>query len=53
MYDLIVIGGGAAGFFGAITAAETSGLNVLILEKSSQLLQKVKRKCIAGNGVSF
>ena len=47
MYDLIVIGGGAAGFFGAITAAETSGLNVLILEKSSQLLQKVK---ISGGG---
>ena len=47
MYDLIVIGGGAAGFFGAITAAETSGLKVLILEKSAQLLQKVK---ISGGG---
>ncbi|MEZ7956673.1 MAG: NAD(P)/FAD-dependent oxidoreductase [Rubritalea sp.] len=48
-YDLIVIGGGAAGFFGAITCAENSNnkAKVLILEKSSQLLQKVK---ISGGG---
>lgn len=46
-YDLIVIGGGAAGFFGAITCAENSNSRVLILEKSSQLLQKVK---ISGGG---
>ncbi|MGJ8655303.1 MAG: NAD(P)/FAD-dependent oxidoreductase [Akkermansiaceae bacterium] len=46
-YDLIVIGGGAAGFFGAITCAENSNSKVLILEKSSQLLQKVK---ISGGG---
>lgn len=46
-YDLIVIGGGAAGFFGAITCAENSNKKVLILEKSSQLLQKVK---ISGGG---
>ncbi len=47
-YDLIVIGGGAAGFFGAITCAEnSSNAKVLILEKSSQLLQKVK---ISGGG---
>ena len=33
-YDLIVIGGGAAGFFGAINAAQNQpGLAVLILEK--------------------
>jgi len=33
-FDLIVIGGGAAGFFGAICAAEKKpGLKVLILEK--------------------
>lgn len=48
-YDLIVIGGGAAGFFGAIACAEHSKrkLKILILEKSSQLLQKVK---ISGGG---
>ncbi len=46
-YDLIVIGGGAAGFFGAIACAEHSEARVLILEKSSQLLQKVK---ISGGG---
>ncbi len=46
-YDLIVIGGGAAGFFGAITCAEHSNSKVLILEKSSQFLQKVK---ISGGG---
>ncbi|HEY5826316.1 MAG TPA: NAD(P)/FAD-dependent oxidoreductase [Cyclobacteriaceae bacterium] len=47
-YDLIVIGGGAAGFFGAINAAEMSaGLRVLILEKSTKLLSKVK---ISGGG---
>jgi predicted Rossmann fold flavoprotein len=46
-FDLIVVGGGAAGFFSAITCAEKSGKSVLILEKTSQLLQKVK---ISGGG---
>jgi predicted Rossmann fold flavoprotein len=47
-YDLIVIGGGAAGFFGAIQAAEKKkGLKVLILEKSPKLLAKVK---VSGGG---
>ena len=46
-FDLIVVGGGAAGFFSAITCAENSGKSVLILEKTSQLLQKVK---ISGGG---
>jgi predicted Rossmann fold flavoprotein len=47
-YDLIVIGGGAAGFFGAINAAENKrGLRVLILEKSSKLLSKVR---VSGGG---
>src|SRR6478609_4652447 len=47
-YDLIVIGGGAAGFFGAINAADTNlGLRVLILEKSTKLLSKVK---VSGGG---
>ncbi len=46
-FDLIVVGGGAAGFFSAITCAEQSGKSVLILEKTGQLLQKVK---ISGGG---
>ena len=48
-FDLVVIGGGAAGFFGAISAAEhaTCPLNILILEKTGQLLNKVK---ISGGG---
>ena len=45
--DLIVVGGGAAGFFAAITCAENSEKSVLILEKASQLLHKVK---ISGGG---
>ncbi len=47
-YDLIVIGGGPAGFFGAISAAEeASNLRILILEKGSKLLRKVR---ISGGG---
>ena len=47
-YDLIVIGGGAAGFFGAIHAADMKrGLKVLILEKSNKILTKVK---VSGGG---
>ncbi len=47
-FDLIVIGGGAAGFFGAIQAAEMRpGLKILILEKSNKILSKVK---ISGGG---
>ncbi|MBX2897482.1 MAG: NAD(P)/FAD-dependent oxidoreductase [Cyclobacteriaceae bacterium] len=47
-YDLIVIGGGAAGFFGAINAAELNPkLRILILEKSTKLLSKVK---VSGGG---
>lgn len=46
--DLIVVGGGAAGFFGAINAAQKNPkLKILILEKSSKLLSKVK---ISGGG---
>ena len=45
--DLLVVGGGAAGFFTAITCAEASSKSVLILEKTSNLLQKVK---ISGGG---
>ena len=46
--DLIVVGGGAAGFFGAIQAAEQApNLRVILLEKSSKLLSKVR---ISGGG---
>lgn len=47
VWDLITIGGGAAGFFGAVTHAENSGGPTLILEKTSDLLAKVK---ISGGG---
>ena len=46
-FDLIVVGGGAAGFFSAITCAEKSEKSVLVLEKTAQLLQKVR---ISGGG---
>ena len=47
-YDLIVAGGGAAGFFAAITFAEASpGARVVILEKGREVLGKVK---ISGGG---
>jgi predicted Rossmann fold flavoprotein len=45
---LVVIGGGAAGFFCAINAARlNSNLDVCILEKSNKLLAKVK---VSGGG---
>ncbi len=46
-YKLIVIGGGAAGFFGAITSAERGLNRILILEKSKEVLTKVR---ISGGG---
>src|SRR3982751_5202733 len=47
-YDLVVIGGGAAGFFGAIATAEMNpGLSILILEKTTKLLSKVR---VSGGG---
>lgn len=47
-WDLVVVGGGAAGFFGAIVCATTRpGARVLILERSRRVLQKVK---ISGGG---
>ncbi len=40
---VVVIGGGAAGFFAAITCAEANpNLKVIILEKSGKLLSKVR-----------
>ena len=46
--DVVIIGGGAAGFFTAITAKENNpSLQVVILEKGKEVLQKVK---ISGGG---
>lgn len=48
VYDLIVIGGGAAGFFTAINCAEfNQGMKIGILEKGNEVLSKVK---ISGGG---
>lgn len=47
-YDVIIIGGGAAGFFAAITCAEENPkLKIAILEKGKEVLQKVK---VSGGG---
>lgn len=47
-FDLIVIGGGAAGFFGAITCAEQRpGTSIVILERGGDVLEKVR---ISGGG---
>ena len=40
-YDIIVIGGGAAGVFAGIHAS-ARGKKVLLLEKTTKLLSKVK-----------
>ena len=45
---VIIVGGGAAGFFAAVTCAETSpGTRVTLLEKGGQFLSKVR---ISGGG---
>ena len=47
-YDVVIIGGGAAGFFSAVNIAEkNSKLKICILEKSTKVLAKVK---ISGGG---
>jgi predicted Rossmann fold flavoprotein len=47
-FDLVVVGGGAAGFFGAISVAEMDpSLSIIILEKTTKLLSKVK---VSGGG---
>src|SRR5690606_29034370 len=46
--QLVVIGGGAAGFFAAVNAARMNpALKVILLEKSNKLLSKVR---ISGGG---
>ncbi|MFH1282641.1 MAG: NAD(P)/FAD-dependent oxidoreductase, partial [bacterium] len=46
--EIAVVGGGAAGFFSAITAKENyPGAKVVIFEKSKELLARVK---ISGGG---
>ncbi len=48
MQQIIIIGGGAAGFFAAITCAEqNTDTEIIILEKGNQVLQKVK---VSGGG---
>ena len=48
LHDLVVIGGGAAGFFGAIRYAELHpSKKITILEKSARTLDKVR---ISGGG---
>ncbi len=47
-YDIIIVGGGAAGFFAAINAAENAPKKrILILERGKEVLQKVR---ISGGG---
>ena len=47
-YDVIIIGGGAAGFFAAINIAEKNPrLTIAILERSKEVLTKVK---VSGGG---
>jgi predicted Rossmann fold flavoprotein len=48
VFDLAVIGGGAAGFFGALQTGEMNpGSRIVILEKSNKFLSKVR---ISGGG---
>lgn len=46
-YDLLVTGGGAAGFFGAINAAAHKPMKIAIVEKTGKWLSKVK---VSGGG---
>jgi predicted Rossmann fold flavoprotein len=47
-YDVVIVGGGAAGFFTAINAAEQNrNLHIAILERGSEVLGKVK---VSGGG---
>ena len=46
-FDLVVVGGGAAGFMTAVTAAENGVKRIITLEGSSKLMEKVR---ISGGG---
>ncbi len=47
-YDILIVGGGAAGFFTAINAAENNPkLNIALLERGKEVLTKVK---VSGGG---
>ncbi len=47
-FDIAIVGGGAAGFFAAVTAAENNpSARIVLFEKSSRVLGKVK---ISGGG---
>ncbi len=46
-FDLVVVGGGAAGFMTAVTAAENGVKRIIILEGSARLMEKVR---ISGGG---
>ena len=45
--DLVIIGGGASGFMGAITAVQSGLRSVIILESTLKVLEKVR---ISGGG---
>jgi len=48
MYDVLIVGGGASGFYAAINIAEANAnLTIAILERGKEVLQKVK---ISGGG---
>ncbi|HCO82527.1 MAG TPA: aminoacetone oxidase family FAD-binding enzyme, partial [Arenibacter sp.] len=48
MFDVIILGGGAAGFYGAIHIAERNPkLKIAILERGKEVLTKVK---VSGGG---
>mgnify|MGYP001280610469 CR=1 FL=1 len=46
-YSLVIVGGGAAGFMTAVTAAENGVKRILILEGTSKIMEKVR---ISGGG---
>ncbi len=46
-FDLVIVGGGAAGFMTAVTAAENGVKRIIILEGSKKLMEKVR---ISGGG---
>ncbi len=46
-FNLVVVGGGAAGFMTAVTAAENGVKRIIILEGTSKLMEKVR---ISGGG---